>query len=204
MNQLSLFNRKVFMKDVIIAIIIVALPFLFYLYNLVPSESIWTTRLFTIDSSYYDDVSVFAWTLMTKLMTFGFLSIWYITCKHWWRNAILIPIVIEIYKILVILDDEIQFLDNNEFIMSIPVTLPIIILLVYLSKKLNYFSLSKSLGNQLDDEIDNMIQELAVVRYKEYSLIKEKFELLKSQKQDLNKIEYLKKLIALKNNLIFD
>ena len=66
------------------------------------------------DSKYYDNVRIFAWTLMTKILTLIFLSLWFITCKHWWRLVILVPIIIESYKIADILNDDLRYIDDDE------------------------------------------------------------------------------------------
>ncbi|MBT8266882.1 MAG: hypothetical protein KJO41_05660 [Bacteroidia bacterium] len=204
MSEINVFNRRVFIKDLVIISIIVALPFLFYLYLLVPEVKIWKTSFFTFDSRYYQDVSVFAWAAFTKILTLFFLSLWFVTCKHWWRMAIVIPIIIETYKLMVIINDETYYVDKYEVIWAIPLVIPIIIFLIYMSKKLNYYNLSKSLDHNLDLEIEHLINELRSNVYLDYKEKLDQFEKLKAQKDTLKKKAYLEKLIALKNGIQLD
>ena len=204
MAQINVFNRKVFLKDLTIATIIILLPFLFYLYLLVPEVKVWETPFFTIESNYFDDVRIFVWTAMTKLLTLFILSIWFVTCKHWWRYAILIPISMESFKLIGTINDDINFFDEYEFITSLPFTIPFIIILFILAIRLNYYNLSKNLDISLDIEINNLIKELSSTNSEAYKTKRNRFEALKKEKSNLKKKEYLKRLVALRNSLLTD
>lgn len=185
-----------------IVIIIIALPFLFYAYKLVPVAKVWETPFFKIESNYYDDVSILFWSLSNKLFTLLILFVWFLTCKHWWRFAILVPIIIEIYKFLIILNDELDYTDEYEFLYSLPITIPIIALILLLSRKLNYYNQAKNLNAELDEEIEQLLNELSNFKTQDYKLIRKELKVLRQSKNGLNKKDYLKQLIFLRNKLI--
>lgn len=201
MKEVNLFNRKVFIKDVVIMLLIIALPFLFYLYRLIPEVKVWETKYFTYDSVYFEDVSVLVWTLLTKILTLLFLSLWFMTCKHWWRHTILIPIIIECYKITGILNQDYYYVDDQEFILSLPLTIPVLFILILLTKKLNYFSQSVNISTELDREINNLLNELSVFKEENFKSLKRNLKELRQKKESIDAEDYLRKLVALRENL---
>ena len=202
MAQINVFNRKVFLKDLTIATIIILLPFLFYLYLLVPEVKVWETPFFTIESNYYNDVSTFVWTAMTKILTLLILSIWFVTCKYWWRFAILIPIIIEIHKLLIILNNDLFFVDETEILIAIPFTVPIILLLIFLSRKINNYSLTQHLNYEIDEEIKNAIIKISDLKMQNYKIIKSDLTKLKNKKNIIPPTQYMKELIQMKKKLM--
>jgi hypothetical protein len=202
MIKINLLQRKILLKDIAIAIIIIALPFVFYLYKLVPETKVWETFFFKIESSYYENIQTFFWTSFTKLLTLFIMFIWFLTCKHWWRYAVLVPIIIEINKLLVILNDELHYIDEYEYIYSLPLTIPILLFLLFLSKKLNYYNWSKSLNNELNDEIDSLLEEMSNFKINDYKVVKKELKALRHGKNNLDKKDYLKKLIVLRDKLV--
>ena len=59
---------KTFLLGSIVAIIIAATPFLFYLYEYVPDTKIWETTFCTYNSNYYESANVGIWVLMMKFV----------------------------------------------------------------------------------------------------------------------------------------
>ena len=110
----------------IIATLIAATPLLFNLYESVPDVKTWDTFLFTYHSNYYESVFVLAWTLIGKVIPLFLMIIWFFTCRHWWYHALLIPIGMFIYQIIVILDDDLSFADQNELLVLLPVMVLVI------------------------------------------------------------------------------
>jgi hypothetical protein len=202
MKQINIFNRKVFIKDLIITAIIVALPFLFYLYLLVPEGKVWETPFFTIESNYYNDVNILVWTAFTKLLTLFFLSLWFVTCKHWWKYSLIISIIIEGYKLLTIVNDEIRFFDEYEFITSLPFTIPLVLFLIFISRKINKYSLIQNLNTEIDGEISEAINKMSEVKNQKYKSIKNQLKDLKKNKKQTPSHKYLEELIQMKKNLM--
>ncbi len=102
----------------------------------------------------------------------------------------------------VVLNDELHYIDEYEYIYSLPLTIPILLLLLFLSKKLNYYSLSKSLNNELNDEIDQLFNELSNFKSEDFKVVKKELKALRHSKKNLDKEDYLKKLIVLRDKLV--
>lgn len=123
-------NRSLILGSVIATLIAIT-PFLFTLYESVPSSKVWDTFLFTYNSNWFEDAQVAAWTLTGKLVPLYLLFIWFFTCRHWWYHALLVPIILYIYQIFGILNDDIKFADTNQFLYLLPV-MAIVIPSIYL------------------------------------------------------------------------
>ncbi|SHG32949.1 hypothetical protein SAMN05444483_10925 [Salegentibacter echinorum] len=109
-------SSKFLLLGSIIALSIAFSPYLFYLYEIFPSGPVWETSLFTYESKYYQDVLTAAWTYLGKITPLFLLFIWFFTCKHWWYHAILIPIAMYSYQIIVTFYDDVYA--DNSFIMD--------------------------------------------------------------------------------------
>lgn len=204
MNKISVAGVNVVTKDLLIAAFIISLPFLYYLFELVPEVKIWKTNLFIFDSKYYNDANVFAWVLMTKVYTVGILFFWYKTCKKWWRYAILVPIVVELFKTGTIVNSELYYVDEFEYFLSLPITIPLIFLVLFLCYKFLFYSKTKDLKAEFQKELDDIISDIANAKVSDYSRLREQFEELKKRKNKLTKEEYLRQLLTLKNEIIID
>ncbi len=149
-------NGAKFRKDLIlgsfIATLLAITPFLFNLYESVPHVKVWDTFLFTYESVYYETMFVLAWTLMNKLIPLFLLFIWFFTCRHWWYHALLVPVALYCYQILIIFNDDLQFMDTKQILYLLPV-MAIVIPSIYLirAKMFNKLNQNKSL-QELEDE----------------------------------------------------
>ncbi|WP_239004394.1 hypothetical protein [Lacinutrix sp. WUR7] len=115
----------------IIATFIALSPYLFYLYESVPQEQVWNTFLFTYDSKSWGDANLSMWILTGKTIPLLFLLIWFFTCRHWWYHALLVPIIMYIYQIIILLNDDLIYFDEFQLIYLVPV-MAIIIPSIYL------------------------------------------------------------------------
>ena len=91
----------------IIAFCIAFSPYIFYLYEIFPSGSVWENSFFTYESKYYENVMTAMWTYFGKITPLFLLLIWFFTCKHWWYHSILIPISMYAYQILSTVYDDV-------------------------------------------------------------------------------------------------
>ena len=123
-------NRSLILGSVVATLIAIT-PFLFTLYEGVPDTKVWNTFLFTYDSNYYESANVVAWTILGKLIPIYLLFIWFFTCRHWWYHALLVPIIMYFYQIIIIFNDDIRFADTNQFLYLLPV-MAIVIPSIYL------------------------------------------------------------------------
>lgn len=193
-------NKKEFYKDLIITFIIIALPFLFYLYKLVPDIPVWETEYFTLSLKYQESIEIFFWLFAKKVLTLSVLMIWFFTCKHWWRYVILFPLIIELYKFIGFIDTEFEFMDFT-FINTLVYSIPICLILIFISNKWGYYNKSKSFNQQLTQEIDQLFSELINFKKESYTMAKIEYKHLLNEKETLSKQDYLQKLIVIRDGL---
>ena len=148
--------------DSILAIIVIATPLFFYLYLCFPDVKIWKTFLFNFDSNYYQSIRTFVWVFMQKFIFLYLLIIFYFTCKEWWRDAILSPVAMLLYQIIMLVNDEVEVIDQARFGIAMSIVLVIVIcgMLLFLRKKLSTYSQALDLKTQIDLEIKKIEKEL--------------------------------------------
>ncbi len=147
-------DKKSLILGTVIATLIAATPYLFYIYESVPDQKTWSTFLFTYESRYYESIFVLAWTLTGKIVPLYLLLIWFFTCRHWWYHALLIPILMYAYQIFATIRDDISSIDSNQLIYIIPFMI-VIVPSIYLIRARIFNSInnaSKSL-QELEDEL---------------------------------------------------
>ncbi len=144
-NQKSKFqhtDKKGFIIGSIIATVIAITPYLFYLYESVPNEKVWSTFLFTYNSGYYENANVAMWIVTGKAVPLLLLLLWFFTCKHWWHHVLLVPIAMFTYQLFNTLNEDQKYVDSNQLMYMIPI-MAIIIPTIYLIRA--------RIFNQLDD-----------------------------------------------------
>lgn len=202
---MKLFNREPFKikKDFIITACIILLPFVFYLYNFAPKTKTWRNSLFEIDSGQFNDVNYYLWFLSVKLLTIFLLSFWYLSCTYRWRGVIFLPIIFEIFKFLSLIKASIADIGFGEItiIETLCYSAPYIIMLLLISKKLNYYKSYNNSVTPLNNEINNQIIKLSKFDVVQYKSVKKQLAKLETQKPIMDKKEYLTKLIALRDQL---
>ncbi|WP_452232182.1 hypothetical protein [Lacinutrix sp. MEBiC02595] len=192
--------KEVKIKDVFIAIIIAALPFLFYLYRLAPDTTVWETQWFTLNSGEWESAHFYLWLIATKLIVAISLCIWFVTCKHWWHYVLLVPLIIELFKFSSVFNSNASVIDEIEYLYSLPFTIPVVILVILVSKKINYYSKYLDLNNEMNAEIESLLVELNVNNNN--ALIIEEFKKLKEDKSRLSTEDYKYQLLRLRQQLI--
>lgn len=120
----------------IVFLIIAFSPFIYYLYTYFPEGKTWETVLFTYESEYYKSVYMMGWVFMGKFIPLLLLFLWFFTCKHWWRHAILIPIGMYLFQLIAALNDDLQYFDIVEIWYIFPVMLIVVPLVYYIRAKL--------------------------------------------------------------------
>ena len=86
-------------------------PYLFYLYESVPTTPSWDTFLGVYNSGYYENANVSMWVLTSKLIPLYLIIIWFFTCRHWWYHALIVPIVMYSYQIFITLKYDFEYID---------------------------------------------------------------------------------------------
>lgn len=203
MSKLFVFtSRTNILKDFIVVFIIFVTPFLFFLYTISPQNTTeWKTRLFYLNLCHTgDDVNTTLWYFSYKLLFIVFFILWFITCKHWWRYVLLVALLVELHKIIGLYYELNGVSAHYKFYYSFFMGVPLIIILFILSKKLNYYSLSKSINKQIDDEINVLMKHVSNYKTEDYKAYKKKLTLLRKEKTKLDKKEYLIQLIKLRED----
>ncbi|MDC6351581.1 hypothetical protein PP178_08435 [Zeaxanthinibacter sp. PT1] len=82
-----------FKIDIGISVLLVILPFFIVLHLLASEKK--SIHIFGLELQHgYHDNMVFLWLLLTIIIPFCYLSLWYITCVFRWRFLILVPVVL--------------------------------------------------------------------------------------------------------------
>ncbi|WP_272864001.1 hypothetical protein [Aureisphaera galaxeae] len=136
-------------------------PFLFYVYKYAPSGADeWDTIFGTIKAGNFSSVKVFAHTLSTKITFIIITGIWYFTSRNWWRFAILVPFTMFLFQLVDVLNRSTKYIDEFDFWYSLPVVLPIIFLMIYISLRLHKKSeVSDLLKEEADEELKNIFSD---------------------------------------------
>lgn len=147
-------DKKSLIIGSILATLIAMTPYLFYLYESVPSTAVWNTFMFTYNSGYYENANVSMWVLTSKVIPLFLLLIWFFTCRHWWFHAILVPIAMYSYQIFLLLrQDNQEFIDSNQLIYLIPI-MAVIVPSIYLIRAQIFNKINEATKSlqELEDE----------------------------------------------------
>ena len=123
--------NKNLLKGSLVATLIAATPFFFYLYEYIPPQPIWDNFLFTYHSNFYQDVQVAFWAIFMKLIPLILLFLWFVTCRHWWYHALLVPITMFVYQLFGTIISDTAYFDSFQLIYLVPL-MSIIIPSIYL------------------------------------------------------------------------
>lgn len=191
-------------KDILISISIVLVTILYFLDIYIIPEGLESISILGVQlgSFGFDGINHLAYYLKIKFLIL-FLSItWYLTCKHWWKSSILVIITIELFKLITALNSNQTDIDQIDYLISLPVTLPIILLLIFISKKINDYNLAKELRFDIDQQIDDLFFEMYNIEKNKIDDLKKELLNLKKTKQQKSSSKYLNDLISLRNNLL--
>jgi len=142
MQQKKLENQRSssLLTGSIIAAFIAASPYFFYLYEGFPESQFWETSFFGINISYdslnYKNVNVLAWILFSKIVPLFLFTIWFLTCKHWWYHAILVPMCMYFFQVISTFNDDLAFADSVDIYFMAPIILIALIFLYTVRMKI--------------------------------------------------------------------
>ncbi|MGB3608405.1 MAG: hypothetical protein WA775_12700 [Psychroserpens sp.] len=142
--------KQALIQGSIVAILLALTPYFFSIHESVPEQKLWDTFLFTYDSKAWENVNLVMWILTGKAIPLGLLFIWFFTCRHWWYHALLVPIVMYVYQIFALFNEDQSYIDELNFLYMIPV-MAVIVPSVYLIRA--------KLFNKLND-VDKSMEEL--------------------------------------------
>lgn len=154
-------RKKELLKGVVIILILISTPFLFYIYTFAPFDSKeWDTVFGRIGSGGFDNVKSFLHALFTKITFVILTTIWFLSSKNWWKYAILVPLTMFLFQLSGVVNYQLQFIDEYDFWYSLPFILPILFFLILLSVILSKKKSSKkSLNEDAHDFVSKMFSD---------------------------------------------
>ena len=192
--------------DLIIVFLIITIPFMFYLYLLVPETEDVNTIFGSFSFDFYHNAESFTWHLFSKLLLILLLSIWFSTSDKFWRYIILIPISMELFKLISILNDEFELFMRESWFISffkvLPYTLFLVTIIAFVLNWIGYLRTEKNINSELIDAIENlMLRSKDLNKIDFNNQILSDFERVKKDYQN-DKKKYLSELIKLRNKLV--
>ena len=150
-------RKKNLLTGVLLSLLLIATPFLFYVYKYAPDAKEWDTIIGTIRASGFSNVQSYMHAVFTKFTFIMLTTIWFLTSNNWWKYAILVPLVMFLFQFIGVLNFELQYIDEFDFWYSLPIILPILFFLIYISFRINKNeSDSSDLMTEVDDEIKKL------------------------------------------------
>jgi|GEM_PF-6006308 len=187
--------------DILISVLIILVTLLYFSDEYLIPEDLKTVNIwgFEIGSFGYLNINELVYLSKMKVLILFFSIIWYLTCRHWWKQAILVIIILELFKLIGIFNTNSYYVDEIEYLTSLPITAPLIILLILLSSKLNKIRLSDEVCHSLDEEIDEVFFQLNQDKFNELDELKKKIKSTKERYYNENKEAYVNELISIRD-----
>ncbi len=139
----------------VIALLLAITPFLFYLYKYAPADSkIWETSLFTINSKGFSSAQAYIHALFTKITFVTITTLWFITSRHWWKWAILVPLIMFLFQLLGVINYNKKYIDEFDFWFSLPIVIPTVLTIVWIGRELNKTIGDIDLREELEEELE--------------------------------------------------
>ncbi|EDP69706.1 hypothetical protein FBALC1_09252 [Flavobacteriales bacterium ALC-1] len=194
-------NLKI--SDFVIVFVIIVIQLVHQFNALIVPEGLTEIRLFSFNIGHFgfEDMNSLFWILMTKLLVIIPSILWFLTSKKWWRYAILIIIAIEFIKLIGLFNTKTDSYDEIEFFTSLPITLPIIIILILISKLINRHNKILRLNQKITNEIDETFRLIKGNDMSDLLIMKKEYLTLQKEKFRINKKEYLLKLIEIREKI---
>ena len=154
--------RKKLILEGIFAVLISLTPIFFYYYKFLDTgaDSSISILGITITKNGFKNVSIAIYFYFSKIVPLILLIIWFITCKHWWFHAILIPIAMYSFQFVAVLYNDTSKIDENELIYLLGVCMVVIPIVYFIRLKL----VDKHVHGI---DLDAMDEELKAYREKE-------------------------------------
>lgn len=127
-----------------------------YLYKLVPTEKVWETGFFTLTTRGYPSVRLFVYFLLDRFIPLVLFIIVFFIVRPGWNHPFVVVIFLYLHRLLAVVSNSSQVMDEYEYIYTLPVALIVIGILYYMRHKLKNRINIVDLKEQLDDEIQKL------------------------------------------------
>jgi hypothetical protein len=162
-------SKKGLVLGSIIATMLAITPYLFSIHESVPESRFWNTFLFTYDSKTWGNANLVMWIFTSKAVPLLLLFLWFFTCRHWWFHALLVPIVMYLYQIFGLFNQDQQYIDEFQLIYLIPV-MAIVIPSIYLIRARIFNKI-----NEANKSLEELEEEFKISPKNFWGKIKEYF-----------------------------
>ena len=147
-------KKKSLFTGSILILLIISTPYLLYLHQNVPEDIVDLETFFgTIKGGFYDSAQYSIYWFFSKFVPLLLLLIWFLTNKHWWVHAIIIPISVYLFQLIAVINDSEQFADEVDFIYTVPIAVLVVVILYFLRSKLAIYILAVDLKKEMDDNM---------------------------------------------------
>ncbi len=144
-------KRSSLLVGSLIILLIIIAPYLLFFYQSIPPElENWETFLGTIKGGRYEDVQLMAYYFFAKFVPLLLLFIWFVTNKHWWVHAIIIPISVYLFQFITIVNDSEEYMDEVEFIYAVPITAIVMVILYFIRSKMSIYIQAIDLKKEME------------------------------------------------------
>jgi hypothetical protein len=151
-----------------------------------------------INSFGFKDVSLFLWFISRKLIIILVLFVWFITSQHWWRYAILSPLILYSYQFWEAFQD-VSELDSTGNLRVFPLVLLNLVVVVSLSRLVRYRAKFMVAYDEISREIDDILEEMKMDYPKEVTATLQQIRNFKAKGA---KEKYRKRLRDLENEIL--
>lgn len=149
----------------------------------------------TINAGIYEDIQYYIWIILLKVILIVYLLIWFFHSLNWWRYAILVPLTIELIKLSSFFLIDVDYYDEIDYLYSLPITLPIIIIFMIICHRTN----KSFFYYEIDNEVNEIFFELS--GNFNYEEVHNEYKTLKKTKKSSNDEAYLQQLFEIKNKI---
>lgn len=147
-------KRSSLLVGSIIILLIIFSPYLLFFYKSIPPEQEnLETFLGIIKGGKYIYVQTLIYYFFTKFVPLLLLFIWFVTNKHWWVHAIIIPISVYLFQLISIINDSEQYMDEVEFIYAVPITAIVMVILYFIRSKMAIYIQAIDLKKEMDENM---------------------------------------------------
>ncbi|WP_378186851.1 hypothetical protein ACE939_00700 [Aquimarina sp. W85] len=134
-------------------------PFLFYIYRFAPKAESWDLGFMVVQSGGFGTVIGAVHALFTKITLCLITTMWFFTATQWWRYAILVPFSMFLFQLSGVINQHLEYIDNYDFWYSLPIIIPIVAIMIMISRKLNDQTKILDLRKYVEDKIASINSE---------------------------------------------
>ena len=131
-------TKKRFLLESIAILLIIGSPFIFKSHEYIPEDPDYVISFLGLEitKNGFENVSVYIWFLLGKILPLYLLIIWFLTCKHWWYHILLIPICMYAFQIFEVMYSEDLYIDTENVLWLLPVCMVVIPFVYFIRLKL--------------------------------------------------------------------